>query len=279
MALSAQQLKENFSKQIKNGKLSHAYLFIDANNNNEELVEELISILLSNDETLNDYFNFISVKPDDGKKNISIDQLRSLQETFQTSSKENEPKIALISPAQLMTNQAQNSILKFIEEPASNQFIFLVADNPNNLLPTIVSRTQTILLPDSQSEKIESQLISDGLNVDDAKLLAKISKSINEAEELQVDGFFFNFKNDLQTWINEIETENSYAFIFVESNLIKYFNETKIGQDLLIELLNSQFPKHVRLLEITLSEFQKINFNVQVQAILESITIKGLIHD
>ena len=53
---------------------------------------------------------------------------------------ESRYKIYIINDAQKMTLQAQNALLKTIEEPPAYAIILLLADNPDSLLPTISSR-------------------------------------------------------------------------------------------------------------------------------------------
>ena len=51
-------------------------------------------------------------------------------------------KIYIIPDAEMMTVQAQNALLKLLEEPPENVFLFLLASDPSRLLPTVLSRVQ-----------------------------------------------------------------------------------------------------------------------------------------
>lgn len=78
------------------------------------------------------------------KKSISIDQIRTLIAALTLKSKCGGPKIAIISPAQLMTTEAANSLLKTLEEPQGPCYILLLTPQPDSLLATIRSRCHKI---------------------------------------------------------------------------------------------------------------------------------------
>ena len=77
-------------------------------------------------------------------KKIGIDQNRSLINFLSLKSHSGGHKIVLVYPADYMTRDAANSLLKNLEEPAGDTLIMLVTDRPGYLLPTIRSRCQTI---------------------------------------------------------------------------------------------------------------------------------------
>ena len=63
-----------------------------------------------------------------------------------------------------MTISASNSILKILEEPASNNFLILIAENARKLMPTISSRCQIIQLTHRANNEMEKWLSQNGLN-------------------------------------------------------------------------------------------------------------------
>ncbi|MDR2074492.1 MAG: hypothetical protein LBP36_03970 [Oscillospiraceae bacterium] len=74
------------------------------------------------------------------KKSIGVDEIRDLQKKAIFKPIEANMKIYVIKKASTLTEQAQNSLLKFLEEPPSNVIVCLVCENSKNLLPTILSR-------------------------------------------------------------------------------------------------------------------------------------------
>lgn len=90
--------------------------------------------------------DFKFVEPDKSKKStvITINQIRQLAEFFNKSGLQGGPKVAILSPAELLNNAAANALLKTLEEPSSQSVIILICDQPGMLLPTIRSRCQVI---------------------------------------------------------------------------------------------------------------------------------------
>lgn len=72
------------------------------------------------------------------KTKITIEQVREVLEKFVT--KQTQPQLVLIRPADLLTEEAANAILKNLEEPQENVHFLLVTDDLTKLLKTVVSR-------------------------------------------------------------------------------------------------------------------------------------------
>ncbi len=84
------------------------------------------------------------VSPEEGRKTIGIGQIRDLVADLNLTSYEGRGKVAIIDPAQCMTANAANSLLKTLEEPPGASLLILVADRLGRLPATIVSRCQRI---------------------------------------------------------------------------------------------------------------------------------------
>ncbi len=82
-------------------------------------------------------------RPED-KQSILIEQIRDLVGDLALTSYEGLGKVAVIEPADLMTNNAANSLLKTLEEPPGDTLLILVADRAGRLPATIYSRCQRI---------------------------------------------------------------------------------------------------------------------------------------
>ncbi|HEX2139165.1 MAG TPA: hypothetical protein VHG33_05580 [Woeseiaceae bacterium] len=85
-------------------------------------------------------------KPED-KQSIGIDQVRELIDALSLTSYGGGAKIAIIEPADIMTGEAANSLLKTLEEPPGDALLVLVADRLGRLPATIFSRCQRINVP------------------------------------------------------------------------------------------------------------------------------------
>jgi len=82
--------------------------------------------------------------PPEDKEAIGIDQIRDLVAEFALTSYEGGGKVAIIEPANAMTNNAANSLLKTLEEPSGDALLVLIADRAGRLPATIYSRCQRI---------------------------------------------------------------------------------------------------------------------------------------
>lgn len=73
-------------------------------------------------------------------RDIRVEQVRALQERLSLRPLEAAWKVAILSPAHAMSVQAQNALLKTLEEPPRATVLLLVSSAPDRLLPTIRSR-------------------------------------------------------------------------------------------------------------------------------------------
>jgi len=84
------------------------------------------------------------IAPLQDKQAIGIDQIRELVAEMNLTSYQGGGKVAVIEPAETMTNNAANSLLKTLEEPPGNALLILVADRKGRLPATLFSRCQRI---------------------------------------------------------------------------------------------------------------------------------------
>jgi hypothetical protein len=142
-------MKNIFINLIKKNKLAHAYLFFSFNRNVLlDFSQWLASELEPNKKILLDFF---SIKPE--KKTIGIDQARTVKNFLWQKPIQSSKKMVVIEDAECLTVEAQNAILKIVEEPPAHALIVLLVKSHELLLPTVVSRFQKIYL----SEKIQDQ--------------------------------------------------------------------------------------------------------------------------
>lgn len=87
------------------------------------------------------------VGPPEDRHSIGIEQIRDLVSELALTSYEGGGKAAVIEPANAMTDNAANSLLKTLEEPPGDALIVLVVDRIGRLPATIFSRCQRLELP------------------------------------------------------------------------------------------------------------------------------------
>ncbi|MFB3881834.1 MAG: DNA polymerase III subunit delta' [Armatimonadota bacterium] len=84
-------------------------------------------------------------------------------------------KVYIIDPADRMTPEASNALLKVLEEPPPQVALILVSSEPSSLLPTIVSRCQKVTFQLVGTRAIEGKLRQDGLEAETAAAIARLS--------------------------------------------------------------------------------------------------------
>jgi len=133
---------------------SHALLIVGPTGSGKQsLAEHIARQLLSMDidGDLGSYAFFTTVLPEKDKTSIGIEAIRGLQPLVKLKLPANSRawRIILISAAHTLTTEAQNALLKLLEEPPQQTIFLLTADSLEKLLPTIRSRTQqlTVTLP------------------------------------------------------------------------------------------------------------------------------------
>ncbi len=100
--------------------------------------------------------DFVTFAPDGPLRQISIQQMRLLKERAQFGPLRGEWRVFLIDGIDRANEQAANSLLKTLEEPPPYMILFLTAENPYDLLPTIRSRSVPLRLAPLSLEEMEA---------------------------------------------------------------------------------------------------------------------------
>lgn len=91
---------------------------------------------------------------DGGRRSFHIDAIRQLRQNAWLLPGEAPCRVCVLCGAENMTDQAQNALLKILEEPPEHTVFILTAENRSMLLPTILSRVQTLRLEALTPEEI-----------------------------------------------------------------------------------------------------------------------------
>jgi len=77
---------------------------------------------------------------------IGVEQIRTVSRFFEKTAQLGRSQVVIINDAEKMTESAANALLKTLEEPTDNSFIFLLVKDAQRLLPTIISRSYQVKL-------------------------------------------------------------------------------------------------------------------------------------
>ena len=108
-------------------------------------------------------------------KNLNVDAVRGIRLAASVKANEAHCKVYILADAQNMTVQAQNALLKVLEEPPKGVMFVLTCDNRSRLLETIVSRVTTIRLePPPQETCVQAlRTLSQGHTEDEYQMAAE----------------------------------------------------------------------------------------------------------
>lgn len=174
---------------MKNNRIAHAYLFSGPDGIGKRQVAYALASALncqnpenrpcgmcrSCQKIIKGNHPDVSLVEADGKF-IKIEQVRQVTKSEQFSPFEGQYKVFIFEAAEKLNPSAANALLKTLEEPRPHTILILITANPQQLLPTILSRCQKInfspLLPD-QIEKIILEQVEN--NPEEARILARLS--------------------------------------------------------------------------------------------------------
>ncbi|BDG06227.1 DNA polymerase III subunit delta' [Anaeromyxobacter oryzae] len=109
-------------------------------------------------------------------RDVVVDQVRDLVDHRLAMKRfEGRRRFVIVDPADAMNPQAQNALLKTLEEPPDDTTLVLVAASPDRLLPTIRSRCLRVPFGPIPAEIVEARLRADGRAPEEARLAAALA--------------------------------------------------------------------------------------------------------
>jgi DNA polymerase III subunit delta' len=134
---------------------------------------------------------------------LKIDQVRDLQRLLTLSPFEARYRIALLLRFHEANDNAQNALLKMLEEPPSRAILLVTADSPESLLPTIVSRCEVLrlrpLAVGSLAVELEKRL---SIGPEQASTLAHLTSGrMGYAKRLHADPALFEAR---RVWVADL---------------------------------------------------------------------------
>ena len=145
------------------------------NPTSDSFVNQWRELILSNQYiSINDWIDSFGSENKTGQQgSIYIDEAASIQRKLSLKNYEAEYRVVLMWMPERMNLTVANKLLKLLEEPPKGTIFILVSENTNNLLPTIISRLQTLKIPDFNAEDIVHYF--GGITLEKAKQLKNIT--------------------------------------------------------------------------------------------------------
>ena len=226
---------ERFVHILEQGQLNHAYLF-SGNFGSLEMALFLSKSLFCSEKTgifpcekcrncklieQEEFPDVTMIKPQN--QVIKTERIRELVGQFSQSGIENQRQVFIIEQAEKMHVNAANSLLKVIEEPQSEIYIFFLTNDEEQMLPTIRSRTQIFQFK-KQVSTLMLQLEEAGLVKNKAKLLTQFSQSQAEADKLVHQAGFW-------TLVDESERLFSWLLASKKESYLQVAKLTSLADD------------------------------------------------
>ncbi len=209
-AVSSQKNIYNILKGAHdNNRLSHAYLFYgDKGTGKKEMAYALACMIYCpNDKDYtseeaktileNNHMNVTYIGIMDDKKSIVKEQIIGLQDEFSKTSLVEGVRIYIVDGIDTATASAQNSLLKFIEDPQNQTptIGIFIARELSNVVSTIQSRCVLYHFEAIPQSTMIDILKNEGVEDLDARLLSSLTNDESEALKIYEEEAYLNNKN------------------------------------------------------------------------------------
>ena len=282
---------DRFVRILEQDQLNHAYLF-SGFFGNLEMAQFLAKSLFCTDKVgvlpcekcrncklieQGEFPDVTLIKP--VNQVIKTERIRELVGQFSQAGIESQQQVFIIEQAEKMHPNAANSLLKVIEEPQSEVYIFFLTSDEEKMLPTIRSRTQIFHFK-KQEEKLILLLEQMGLVKKKATLLAQFSQSRAEAEKLANQASFWTLVDESERLLTWLVAKKKESYLQVAKLASLADDKEKQDQVLrILEVLCGQdiLQARVRVILQDLLEARKMwQANVSFQNAMEYLVLKEI---
>lgn len=236
-----EQIKEHFRSALTSRKISHAYIINGEKSAGKEFIAKIFAQTLqcekggdepcmechSCKQALSDNQPDIIKITHEKPNTISVDDIRAQINNDVAIKPYSSPyKVYIMNEAEKMTIQAQNAILKTLEEPPEYAVILLLTTNVNSLLPTILSRCVVLNMKPVADDLVRKFLMEE-LQIPDYKAevcVAFARGNVGRAKALASSEEFDNVKAEALSLLKYIQDMELYEIIAA----IKKINDYKL---------------------------------------------------
>ena len=229
-------LIENFKSRCSNGNLSHAQLISGEDGIGKSILAEILGKLILNGDINREYVDIINYKPI--KTSFGVDDVRDIIDEVNKKPFEGDKKVIIIHQGNKLTIQAQNALLKTIEEPPTEVYIIILCESLELILDTIKSRCEIYKLTPLTKDELYKYIAIKGYDYSEEEKSSAIAFS--EGIPGRIDRYFSDTELQelrdkivdllLQLTNNEIE-----AILEKEEQLVSY----KQNKEEVINVLSS----------------------------------------
>lgn len=292
--MKQKRLYQSFYKQLLINKLSHAYLFTGAKGiGKKELALHIAMSLFCEHPTqegcchtcstcrrikVQEFSDVQLIEPDGAT--IKVEQVRDLKNDLAYSSMEYGKKVYIIDGVDKMSVSAANSLLKFLEEPQANIYFLLLTDALERVLPTIVSRVQTITCDKLPVAVLQELYENEQVPKTMSYVLANLFQNVSDGMVLHANEQFIVFYDHVLLWVQQVLNGSKTAFVSVQTKLSKELSNKEwanIGLDILLLCMKDTLLKSSDY-GTPLSNTLKIQKRLSKDAVSCVVTAKNMLY-
>lgn len=282
-----EKIKQELLNSISIGNISHSYLFLGTDGIGKKLIaKEFAKRILCNSnndictgcksciefETENNP-DFLIIEPDGNS--IKIEQIREFQRKVAEKPVISQRKVYIINNSDKMTVEAQNCLLKTLEEPPEFVTIILIGTNENNFLSTIKSRCMILHFEKIKEDEILKYLETNyNVKISSKIMIDAFQGSIGKAIELKdkqeqyekVENLIYGLeKMDIVDFVNKAD--------FIYSNKDEKIDILDYMEVILIDI-SKEINKYAKTIEIIEQTKKKLQANANYDMSIDDMLFK-----
>lgn len=276
--IGQEQIKEHLQNALTAKKISHAYIINGEKSSGKEFIAKIFAMALQCErgesnpcqechackQALSDNQPDIIRVTHEKPNTISVDDIRAQINNDVGIKPYSSPyKIYIVNEAEKMTVQAQNAILKTLEEPPEYAVILLLTTNVNSLLPTILSRC-VVLSMKPVADCLVKKYLMEQLQVPDYKAevcVAFARGNIGKARLLASSEDFENVKSEALSLLKYIQDMELHEIIAA----IRKINDYKLDVNDYLDIMSIWY-RDVLLFKAT-NDVNHLIFREEIQSI------------
>lgn len=215
---------DNFKRRVESDEISHAHIIVGEDGiGKSNLANKFARSILGKSED-KDYIDIINYRCK--KSSFGVDDIREIVEEINKKPFEGDKKVIIIYDGNKLTVQAQNALLKTIEEPPKGVFIILLCESLELILDTIKSRCQIYKLSPLTKNEIRlyiDNINDNGISEDEINAAIAYSEGIpGKAEAFLRDSLLKELRNTLVDLLFLLTKGNTRELLDFESKLVTY---------------------------------------------------------
>lgn len=213
-------LINNFKFRCMNNTLSHAHLIAGEDGIGKSNLANILAKLILNGDLNREYVDVINYKSN--KSSFGVDDVRNIIDEIYKKPFEGDKKVIIIYEGNKLTIQAQNALLKTIEEPPQGVHIIILCESLELILDTIKSRCEIYKLTPLTKEELYDYIMMKEFNYNENEIKAAIAFS--EGIPGRIDRYFNDdnlkkTRNKLIDLVKDLNKNNFEVILHYEENL------------------------------------------------------------